>query len=396
MTAPGGDYLSTAEAAQRLGVKTQTVYAYVSRGLLNRVRVEGQRTSVFVRAEVDRLARRAREGSRPAGSIERIASAVTLIEDDELYFRGRRVADLVVTESIESVASLLWTGECVAGPGFATSPRSVAFARAASAGLPEVAPFTDRLRVGVIALGAADPERDDCTPDSVVRMARETIGAVVDALPGPTATGGLADRLRPKLCERPEAGPVLHAALMLLADHGLATSTVAARITASTGAHPYAMVSTGLSALDGSYHGTASRPAYRLLAEVMHDPSNLTRHLAGRRVVPGFGHRVYRHRDPRAEVLLPLLPAGPATEAVDRLVAGLRGRHHAFPNVDLALAAMLHTYGMRPDAGEVVFAVARMIGFVAHAIEEYREPRMRFRPNGIYKGPPTEEDAIGQ
>ncbi|WIX76976.1 citrate/2-methylcitrate synthase [Amycolatopsis carbonis] len=387
MTAPGGDYLTTAEAAKRLGVKTQTVYAYVSRGMLRRVRVTGQRTSMFVRAEVDGLARRSRESSRPAGSIERVASALTLIKDDELYFRGRRATDLIASESAESVASLLWTGECVADPGFVASSRGIARARTASAGLPESAHLADGLRVGVIALGAADPARDDFTPASVIRMAREMIGAVVDALPGPPGSGGIADRLALKLCGRPGAVPVLGSALMLLADHGLAASTVAARIAASTGAHPYATVSTGLSALDGPHHGSASTSAYRFLGEELGNRSGRQRYRAGRLPVPGFGHRVYRKRDPRAEALLRMLPGSRVTETVDRIVAKLGGRQNTFPNVDLALAAISHTYSMRQDAGEVVFAIARMVGFVAHAIEEYQEPRMRFRPAGIYAGP---------
>jgi len=58
----------------------------------------------------------------------------------------------------------------------------------------------------------------------------------------------------------------------------------------------------------------------------------------------------------------------------------------SFPNVDLALAALMHAYDMRPDAGETIFALARVAGWLAHAIEEYREPGLRFRPLGVYSG----------
>ena len=69
--------------------------------------------------------------------------------------------------------------------------------------------------------------------------------------------------------------------------------------------------------------------------------------------------------------------------AVDALAAHASG---TFPNVDLALAAVMHAAGLRSDAGEAMFAVARTVGWLAHAIEEYRESPLRFRPVGVYRG----------
>jgi citrate synthase len=174
--------------------------------------------------------------------------------------------------------------------------------------------------------------------------------------------------------------------LIMLADHDLAVSTVAARVAASARAHPYAVVSAGLGALDGHYHGTASTQAYRFLVEAMPDPVGaLSERLRAGSGVPGFGHRVYRNHDPRAVVLFDRLraakPDSPALAAVDA-IAG----HHTFPNVDMALAVMMHEHGLRPDAGEAIFAIARTVGWIAHALEEYREPGLRFRPEGVYVG----------
>ena len=92
-----------------------TVYAYVSRGLLTNV--GGRRASRFGQDEVDRLARRGREGRRPSGAIERIHTAVTLLTDDGPAYRGHPVAELV-GEAAEAVAHLLWTGSL--GPGSAS------------------------------------------------------------------------------------------------------------------------------------------------------------------------------------------------------------------------------------------------------------------------------------
>jgi citrate synthase len=74
-------------------------------------------------------------------------------------------------------------------------------------------------------------------------------------------------------------------------------------------------------------------------------------------------------------------------EAVDAVVARLTG---TFPNVDLALAAVLHTHDLPADAGEALFAIARTAGWVAHALEEYAEPGLRFRVEGVYVGPRPE------
>jgi citrate synthase len=76
-------------------------------------------------------------------------------------------------------------------------------------------------------------------------------------------------------------------------------------------------------------------------------------------------------------------PDAPVLAAVDAPAAHASG---TFPNVDLALAAVMHAAGLRPDAGEAMFALARTVGWLAHAIEEYRESPLRFRPVGVYRG----------
>ena len=207
----------------------------------------------------------------------------------------------------------------------------------------------------------------------------------VDSIAPTVTTGSLANRLWPTLTKKPQPPGLLDAVLIMLADHDLAVSTVAARVAASARAHPYAVVSAGLGAMDGHYHGTASTQAYRFLAEAMADPvAALSDRLRTGSGVPGFGHRVYRSYDPRAVLLFDLLraanPESPVLAAVDAL------KHNSFPNVDLALAALMHEHDLRPDAGETIFAIARTVGWIAHALEEYREPGLRFRPEGVYIG----------
>ncbi|GAA4536788.1 citrate synthase [Amycolatopsis samaneae] len=381
-------YLSTDEVARMLDVKPETVYAYVSRGLLTSVRGKGRRGSVFARDEVEGLARRGARARRQSGAVERVGTALTLIEDDELYYRGRVVTELAVTRSAEEIARLLWAMED--GPELSAPPALLDRARSALTALPEPARLTDRLRVIVAVLGAADPLRFDLSPAAVVRAGGTLLGALVDALPPGQVEGTLAERMWPKLTGEPGGPALLNSALVLLADHDLAVSTVAARVAASARANPYAVVSAGLGAMDGPYHGAASTLAHRFLTDALADPVGaLSERLRTGQGVPGFGHRLYRRRDPRADLLFQLLAdhnaAGPVLAVTGRIGAEL-APGGLFPNVDLALAALAHAFGMRADAGEAIFAVARTIGWIAHALEEYREPGLRFRPTGVYTG----------
>src|SRR3954470_6489043 len=101
------NYLTTAEVARRLQVKPETIYAYVSRGMLTSIRARGRRGSLFAASEVERLASKSIEHS---GVVERIESELTLLEADELYYRGFSVRSLATTATVEQVAHLLWTG----------------------------------------------------------------------------------------------------------------------------------------------------------------------------------------------------------------------------------------------------------------------------------------------
>ena len=397
--------MTTAEVARRLDVQPATVYAYVSRGLLTNV--GDRRGSRFAQDEVERLARRGREGRRPSGAIERIHTAITLITDDGPAYRGHPVAELAHTASAESVAHLLWTGQIGPGDPFRAPAEVVEVATAAAAALPAGARLTDRLRVAIAAASAADPLRHDLDPTAVVDRAEAILATAVDtlaALPGGSqqatqseqgapaaAHGGLAERLWPALAggpATPEQARLLNTLLIVLADHDLAVSTLAARVAASAGANPYAVVSAGLGALDGPRHGTASTLAHRFLAEALADPvAALAERLRAGSPIPGFGHRIYRTRDPRTALVLDRLADGPVRAAVEAVAAPLAGRPGGFPNVDLALAAVVHAHGLRPDAGEAIFAVARTVGWIAHALEEYAEPGLRFRAEGVYTGP---------
>jgi citrate synthase len=273
------------------------------------------------------------------------------------------------------------------------------------AGALDDQPRVDRLRAVVAAARHADPLRDDRRATAVAMTGRALVATLVEALPlvaddavVRSGTAGvpptIAARLWPRLSPVP-AGPeqvrLLDAALVLLADHELAASTLAARVAASTWADPYLVVQAGLAALGGPLHGGASAGARRLIREVERGDATAPEAVGARlregELIAGFGHRIYRERDPRADVLLAALRAAEVDlGAEDALLDTMRARGLPFANVDFALAALAERYGMVEEAGEIVFTIARTAGWLAHAAEEYRH-RLRFRPRATYTGP---------
>jgi len=395
--------LTTAEAAARLGVKPATLYAYVSRGQLGRERAPDGRTSTFDPAEIDRLARpgRSRRGRRPAAELV-LPSALTAIANGLPWYRGLPVPELAATHRFEEVAAWLWTGERGSGPGAAwrAGGAGLAAGRRAQAALPPAALPLERIRVIAAALAAGDELRLELHPAAVAAAGRALIAGLVDCLPrpGPAPRGAtIAARLWAGLSPLdPEPGQVatLDAALVLLADHELAASTVAARVAASVRADPYAVASAGLATVSGTLHGGASLGIEALLAEI--DLPERAASVVGARLrrgerLRGFGHRLYPDGDPRAAVLLDRLRAAaagsPRLAVVEALLEAAARRGLPEPSVDLALAALAHVAGMVRGAGEAIFAVARTAGWIAHAIEEY-DRNTPIRPRAVYTGPP--------
>ncbi len=392
--------LSTAQAAQRLGVKPETIYAYVSRGVLPRVTVDGGRTSTFSEHDVERLARRGRprQTSRSQALDFTIETAITEITQTHLRFRGHDAHVLARTATFEQVAGLLLEGHLGAHEQWPTNALDV----------PRSSTIFDHASTTALYAGAGDPMRADLAPGSVAQTARTLIAAVVDSLPvsgdgrtprltlgdttyRATIAGRLWTRLTPR---RPAPGMVatLNAALVLLADHELAVSTVGVRVAASARADPYRVIAAGIAAMSGPLHGGASRAARRMFDAAQADAGPNTtlaveraaaQALDANGMYPGFGHKVYKQGDPRAELLLAMVRefAGGSREMalVDGFVATVRKRRDVRPNIDLALAAFGLVANLAEDAGEVIFSIARIAGWTAHAMEEYAEAPLRFR-----------------
>ena len=376
--------LTTEEAARRLGVKVPTLYAYVSRGLLESHPDPARRGSLFDLDEIEGLAARSRGGRQTATRLATITTAVTQL-DQKLgpIYRGRAATELALTSSFEEVAELLWQSE---GAGDWTAP---------DLGPCPLTPTLERMRWALVLCGATDPLRSDLRPAAVARAARRATAALTDVVgpaparedPGASIATRLTARLDPSTAAVPTAA--VNAALVLLADHELATSTMAVRVAASVRSDPYDALLAGLATLAGPLHGGASQQAYELLVVAERDgvPRALNDVLGERGRLPGFGHAVYKNGDARFDALLTLAEPLLSEErrAIIHEVIALAGAHDVpQANCDLALAALSWGTGMPPDTGRTLFAVARLAGWAAHYMEELTERPLRFRARAVY------------
>jgi citrate synthase len=400
-----GDLVNARTAAERLGVDVRTLYAYVSRGALRRVPGPDGRSSRYDSDELELLARRSRPRTlpRPAASIDLvIATRVSTVTDGMVRYRGTDVLDLVKAgEPFERVADLLWQ----AGPaGSDGGWRLPGAGERPALRLPGEIPVLHRFAIAVAA-SASDVRVETATPDWP-SCGRRVIGGLIDASgsqaghrdhPGHRDQAGHRDhpghhnqaahpdraahpddddtvarrlwRRWSPLSPTPACVRALDIALVLLAEHELALSTLSVRVAASARATPAGCLMAGLSTLSGSLHGGAARAAHDQLA-------------AREPVVTGFGHPVHRHGDPR---VTPLLEAvGEIATDEDRAVIESARRAAPRPlNVDFALGALTYAARMPAEAATAIFAIARVAGWIAHAAEEYDEPPLRFRGRAV-------------
>ena len=478
------NWIGAAEAAERLGIKQASLYAYVSRGVLSRRRDADGRASMFDADEVQELARKGRP-RRSGGAAELvIESELTEITPETQRYRGYAATELALRCSFEDVAVLLWSGSLaargeaaaaatdpgaaadlggaagagadgaadvgngavagagagVAGSSWQATDAALAAGRAAQAGLPAGTLPLERLQVIVPALAATDQFRLHLDRPAVMAAGESLIAGMIGALPATAVLGADDPALSPEPVQRADAGGrgrprsqlvdpwpsahgerpdlaglsgpvagrlaahlcagpvppglvrVLNAALVLLADHEMAASTLAARVAASMRADPYAVVATGLGAMGGALHGGAALGAELMLSSAS-SPADAPRVVGdvlrrGERL-PGFGHFVYKNGDPRANLLLELVaayaPASPQLAVASAVTEEARRRALPEPNIEFALAVLAGVAGMIRGAGEAIFATGRTAGWLAHALEEY-ERNTPIRPRGVYTG----------
>ena len=401
-------YLSAGRAAEELGVSLQTLYAYVSRGLVRSEAVEGKKRNRRYRAEdVMRLKERKERRRDPDGVVEGalhwgtpvMDSGITLIDDGRLYFRGRDVVELAGHKSIEEVAALVWTGDETTAPDlFRREERPLSGRIRTVLGSVSGMQPVDVFQVLLPLAAAGDPAAYDLRPSAVARTGAGILRLMAEAVSGEDASG-LAEALgRGWSPGNIGAGTLLDAALVFCADHELPVSTFAARCVASSGASPYAVVLAGLAALGGVKHGGEVELVEAFLREV--EVASDTRAVISGRLrrgerIPGFGHSLYPEGDPRGAGLLRLTaeayPDSPAVELSGAVAGEVLQMMDVRPTVDFALATVARVLGLPAGGAVALFGLGRTVGWIGHAIEQYEADTL-IRPRARYVGeqPQTE------
>ena len=394
------EWLTSRDAAKRLGVSAATLYAYVSRGLLRSEATEGLRERRYRADDVTRLKRR-RDVGRKAASIASNAldfgtpvleSALTLIQDNHLYYRGADASRLARTDSLEDVARLLW--DCDDKPFAATNlpPLTTALRRAwiAAATLGPV----DRCLVLLPAASALDHpswvEDRSAMLETGVRVLRLLTAAITAR---PLSPAPVHEQLAAAWKVSPQHTQLIRAALVLSADHEFNASAFAARVVASTGANLYGAVMAGLAAINGPRHGGLTRRVASLFDELKRAP-DLEMELAARIrdhvYIPGFGHQLYPDGDVRAQTLFDLLreltPQSAELAFAERLAAAAERLINRKANIDFTTVVVERVLGLPTGSALAMFLLGRTVGWIAHALEQAAHGAL-IRPRARYTGP---------
>ena len=468
-------WLTAAQALKVLGVRSQTLYANVSRKKIRaRPDPKDSRRSLYHEGDVRKLAQR--HGGRrkaeavAAGAIEYgdpvLPSAVSTIAEGRLWYRGEDAVALSESRTLEEIACLLWGADAVsfelasrggrvsgsagpvratvgavaagggparaggtpartdAGPaGVGSSPARTDVGPAGVGGSPvrtDVGPA--RVGGGLATARVANPEPTTSSDASACRLGPETarlplrsafVALAERASSDPPSYGRALPVLQaeaaevlatlaasllgtsqgPSLHDRVaaawgccEAADLLRRVLVLSADHELNASTFATRVTVSTGASLAAGALAGLATLSGPLHGRASAGVVELIDAARREGTEavVREWLARGRPISGFGHPLYPAGDVRATALLRQFALPAEYVELREVVEELVGER---PNIDFALSALTQAYDLPDDAPLILFALARTVGWLAHALEQVTTGHL-IRPRARYVGPP--------
>jgi citrate synthase len=360
---------------------------------------------------------------KPEG-LEGVVAASTALshvygEEGRLVYRGYDIHELAGKASFEEVAHLLWIGHlpsrteldafCAKLWSCRDLPEGVITTLRA---LPADAAPMDALRTGVSAMGAIDKERFDETPDldeAMVVAAR--VPAILAAFfrirqgKEPVAPRSDLNTAQNYLYQLFGAVPEerhwqpLEVYLTLLADHGMNASTFTARVIASTMSDMCSAITGAIGALKGPLHGGAPSKVLDMLNEIGSADrvdAWLTDALDNNVRLMGFGHRVYKAEDPRAEILRGMAKQASDPDFFDlslrteeRALAMLEERkpgRRLYTNVEFYSAAVLAAVGLPGDMFTPTFATARTVGWTAHVLEQVANNRL-IRPQSEFVGP---------
>lgn len=384
------DYLSAAQAAERLGVNLQTLYVYVSRKGIRSRPIPGTRQKEYWRADIDRILRRASSDAPAVGPSGE--SALTLISDGALYYRGQDAVRLAETLTFEDVAALLWD-----------VPAAHAFTAAPPAGRPLATAVADLVRqesdvTRALALlpllEDADPKAYDLSRAGMARTGGDILrwlAALVTFADAPSAAP-IHAFIGERLTLRPEETDLVRRLLVLAADHGFEASTIAARSIAGGGVTPWRAVIGGFCVTVARRSKSGNLASIgRFVSEVAAsvDPLEpVIRRVRDGEPLPGFDPGLYPQGDPRARAIFDqvrvVYDGDIEYRRMDQALAAALDIQGVRPNFALACLFVGRKVGLAPR--HTLFNVGRAAGWIAHAIEQHELGEWA-HPAGAYVGP---------
>ncbi|MDB5851362.1 MAG: citrate synthase [Rhodoferax sp.] len=378
------------EACSLLGVRPQTVYAYVSRGKLEVMPDPADtRRSLYRAEDVAGLAKRKEAGRKHEtlaantlfGSEPSIPTALCAFFRGRPYYRGQDAVGLARSANVEQVAQLLWGAEQAVDFSCALPPA------AERAVKPE--PRAQRGRVAAFTALAGLAADGHSTRGRLTRVlhseGQSLVGRLATAFGAQPGHQPLHLRFAKGWKQPAAVAELLRTAMVLLVDHELTSSAFVARIAASTGASLPACLLAGLTTLSGPLHGDASGRVQALFSEVerLGEDKVVAHYLSTGLPLAGFGHHLYPDGDPRAAALLALFEP---PQVISRFIAKVEQLTGLQPNIDVALAALVAHHRLPADAAFGLFATARSVGLLAHSLEQLGVAQV-IRPRGRYVGP---------
>ncbi len=412
------DFLSAAEAVEMLGIRKQTLYAYVSRGFVRSIAIGGTRERHYAREDLERIQARSKAQSSPealaASTLNLghpvVPTSITEITPQGPRYRGRLALDLARQgAAFEQVAELLWTGLWHETERPWSQVRAPAHLGDWLGQLPDSTGRHQLLElfslvVMRLAMGRG-PLQDRLISGRPLDAAREVIVSLVGCFgllsgagsyypvnPDRSIAYALLETLG--LPPSPEDCALLNTTLVLLADHELSPGTFSARIAASSGSSLHSCIAAAIATSSGIEVGRRYDRIDTFLSQAPRGGDLLEKaraQLQNGHELPGFGHPLYPHGDPRATCLLGLVAARKHKPAALKnllsLVDQLGSSHELHPRHELAVLAVCKALKMPPGAPASLFVLARVSGWVAHIFEQRLtstmiRPRARFVPPG--------------
>ena len=337
-------------------------------------------------------------------------------EKGQLVFHGYEIQDLAQNATFEEVAYLLWHGQKPSAEQARALRDEMAQHRSLPSNvihilraLPTSAEPMDALRTGVSALGATNPGTNIDLPHALALTAQvatiiagfHRLRQGLELIPPRAHLDHGSNYLYMITGNEPTAAQrtMINVYLVLLADHGMNASTFTARVITSTGSDLYSAVTGAIGALKGPLHGGAPSKVLDML-DAVGTPENaetwIRGALARKERLMGFGHRVYKTTDPRAEILRETARAYSEPELFrlaqtveDRALEILhetKPEQRLYTNVEFYSAAVMHAVGLPRDLFTATFAASRTAGWTAHILEQAADNRL-IRPDVEYTGP---------